>query len=122
MTLHDTSPGLTGVSTYTPTLVGWSSTTILEAKYIVLENACFCSIAVSGTSNSTSTTATLPIPAASVNSVAGISLCSNNGTSSAGRYYFSSTTVVTFGPSATSDTWTASGTKVVQVNFWYPLI
>lgn len=106
---------------YVPTLVGWAATPTVEARYLLLGTGCLVTLFVTGTSNSATTTATLPFTANSVNSVQGASLFSNNGASVIGRYYFQDTSTIKFGISATSDTWTGSGLKIIGVNFWYPL-
>ncbi len=107
--------GYPGSFTYAPTLVGWSATPTTQfARFSVVGNICTLFVGANGTSNSATTTATAPI---AKNSGAGgnAPFCpvtvKDSGTYATGRCYFSSTTVITFGPSATSDAWTASGTK-----------
>ena len=107
------------------TIVGWSSYTQKTIRYKVIGNIVYVSFNILGTSNSTSTNFSLPIQTKSIglsycygvdNNVAQIGLISQTTTPSnvfnAQRY----TTI-----NAISSSWTASGTKQINGQFFYEI-
>ncbi len=108
---------------WSPTIVGWGTPTVNEARFCVIGRTVFVKLQVTGTSNSASTTVTVPITAVnqSFNPFFSCFITNSGGANTAGRFYFSSTTVLTFGLSLTSDTWTATGTKTIQAEFFYEI-
>ena len=107
--------------TYTPTLVGWSSTTTLICKYLKMGKILFFSAIISGTSNSTTTTFTLPETAILTEYSGAMGLCVNNGSelTVAARYTIvQGSDICKTYTNMAYGTWTASGTKRVSVYGW----
>ena len=110
------------------TIVGWSSYTTKRYRYKVVGNIVYVNIAIDGTSNSTSTNFTLPIlPKVNISAI--ISLTIDNGIGTlTGRFTILSNTLSvdcqrptsSSNLSATS-TWTASGTKQINGQFFYEI-
>lgn len=107
-------------SSWTPTLVGWSSTTVVRCNYMKIGKILFFSAIISGTSNSTSTSFTLPENAMTEYSGT-MGYCVNNGSvlTAAARYAISTgSNVCRAYTNMVSGAWTASGTKRVSVYGW----
>jgi nitrogen fixation protein len=103
----------------TSTIVGWSSFTTKVLKYRVVGKQMFVQLRIDGTSNSTSLTFTLPNNA--IDTVYGHHRYINNGTVGTalqtgrilgGANLFSAWT------STNAGTWTASGTKAIELQFF----
>jgi hypothetical protein len=108
------------------TIVGWSSFTAKIIRYKVVGNIVYLYFNLAGTSNSTSTTFTLPIqPKLFVS----ISYCygvdSNVATISIASQATTPSNVITgyrfTALNTVSATWTASGTKQIQGQFFYEI-
>lgn len=107
---------------YTPTLVGWSSTTTKVCRYEQIGKTIYLNVNISGTSNSASLTISLPVSARTgigYNATTGFAQDSgtpinNNGT---GRMVIdpsSDANLMTVYSNMYLGGWTASGTKTIQ--------
>lgn len=96
---------------FTPTKTGWSSTTTNEARFSVLGSQATIMWYINGTSDSTATTLTPPIPIQSSHTWTG--WFQDNSVNGVGRAYGGSPIII--GPSINSDSWVASGTKLVAL-------
>lgn len=108
-------------TTWSPTLVGWSSTTSVSCKYYKLGTILFFSAIISGTSNSTSTSFTLPESNTGIGVTGAMGYCVNNGSvlTVAARYGITvGSNVCNTYTDMASGGWTASGTKRVSVYGW----
>lgn len=106
----------------TSTIVGWSSRTITIIKYRILGKQMFVQVRIDGTSNSTSLTFTLPNN--SIDTVYAHHRYINNGAVGTalqtgrilgGANLFSAWT------STNAGTWTASGTKTIELQFFFEI-
>lgn len=119
----------TGLIDYGPssTIVGWSSFTRKDLRYGQSGNngkTMRVVVDFQGTSNSTSVTFTLPFPTiASVNQFVGpIRIQDNGGSFVFGLFVVNTaSSTVTIHSTPGGGGWTASGTKVVQGEFWIEL-
>lgn len=110
------------------TIVGWSSYTVKRYRYKVVGNIVYVNIGIDGTSNSTSTNFTLPIvPKANTSAPITVTVDNGNPTLS-GRFSLLSNTlsVDCQRPSSSSilipiSTWTASGQKQINGQFFYEI-
>ncbi|HMN11821.1 MAG TPA: hypothetical protein PKD55_05795 [Bellilinea sp.] len=106
------------------TIVGWSSFTEREIYYKRAGSLVYVSYSIAGPSNSTSIKFLLPLAKASLPTVVHM-LCQaqdNGGTAVAGLARLSNVepqTLVLY-RTPNGDGWTASGTKLVRGQFWYP--
>lgn len=108
-------------TSWSPTLAGWSSTTLVDCKYYKLGTIMFFTARISGTSDSTSTSFTLPETNAGSEYSGTMGWCQNNGSAltTPGRFGISASSNVcnTYTDMASGD-WTASGTKRISVYGW----
>lgn len=106
---------------WTPTLVGWSSTTLVQCTYYKLGNIVFFQAIINGTSNSTTTTFTLPENNAGLEVSGAMGYCVNNGSvlAVAARYSISTgSNICKAYTDMHAGAWTASGTKRISVFGW----
>lgn len=109
------------------TVVGWSSTTTKQIRYIQTGKVVKMFIYITGTSNSTSTTISLPVaPSTHLTFFeAPYALAQDNGSfkTAAPRYSIDNSsgaaTIVTFYTDTAGTTWTASGTKSIRAMVQY---
>jgi hypothetical protein len=101
----------------TSTIVGWSSFTTKVIRYRVIGKQVFVNFYIEGISNSTSTTFTLPNTAL-YGSINYLRLTNNGVISESFFRLIGSSSTVTFFTTVTSTTWTASGTKTIQGQFF----
>lgn len=113
-------------TTWSPTVVGFSSTTTALYYYTTVGKTVLFTIQVSGTSNSTSFTITLPTASAShiTNLEGTITLALNNGAvvTPSPRWEVvpaTSTTVMNLYSTLSAGAWTGSGTKSAQFSGFY---
>ena len=101
----------------TSTIVGWSSFTTKVIKYRVIGKQIFFIVEFDGTSNSTS--ATFTMPSNTINSILTYGWSKNNGVSNSTSLLYSSanSNVITC-YNGGSSTWTASGSKGFQCQFF----
>lgn len=103
----------------TSTIVGWSSST-KSIRYRVIGKQVFVIFYIDGTSNSATTTFTLPFNSITYNET--MLRIANNGAIASGFLRIrSNANYVEAGPSITSFTWTASGTKTISGQFFYDI-
>lgn len=112
-------------ATWNPTLTGWSGTPTSLARYMQIGKLVFCELIVTGTSNSVNTQFTLPVAPSSngaLNAGRLIVRLQDNGVAQAGPGLIDwpqgSSTVSVYKDGA-GTTWTASGTKYINVAFLY---
>jgi len=101
----------------TSTIVGWSSFTTKVLKYRVIGKQVFFIVEFDGTSNSTS--ATFTMPSNTINSILTYGWSKNNGVSNPQSliYTTANSNIITCYNGASS-TWTASGSKGFQCQFF----
>jgi len=102
------------------TVVGWTSTTIKEIFYKVIDDLVMVTVSIDGTSNNTLTSITLPFNAAKT-SFSKSSFLRNNGavSASAGLIVINEgTNVLTF-YNINNLTWSATNQKAVYLQFNY---
>ena len=101
----------------TSTIVGWSSFTTKVLKYRVIGKQIFFIVEFDGTSNSTS--ATFTMPSNTINSILTYGWAKNNGVSNPQALIYTtanSNTITCY--NGNSSTWTASGSKGFQCQFF----
>lgn len=114
-------------TTYTPTQTGWSSTTILTARYRQIGKNVEFVFDVSGTSNATTATLTVPVAAkltASIFFEGFLTATSDNGSAfnGSGKIFLdpsSSATVASLFSTTTGTGWTAANTKAMRGTLIY---
>lgn len=117
--------GFPGFFSYTPSEVGFSSTTILAGRFYVVGNEALVQVEVSGTSDTTGLTLSLPITAValSANAYDGASgFSQNNGaalTTPARMAIETDLTVITCNRDMSGAAWTSSGTKSLRGTVMY---
>jgi hypothetical protein len=121
MPLHDFSFSEGAWRSFTAEATGWSSISAHSSAYVVIGNLCFVYFFAQGTSNSSATTIALPI--ASVNFFDIIIRAGDNSTftTNPGLLEVNASTVGNCYKSQDGAGWTASGTKSVSGQFFYPI-
>jgi len=105
----------------TSTVSGWAATPTVKIFYKLVGRDVRVTVDITGTSNSTSTSFTLPYTNADVVQ-RGVIVVTDNGTAQAGNFGMaisSSTVAVRVGYGTAGGSWTASGTKAIQLSFTY---
>lgn len=106
---------------WTPTLVGWSSTTLVQCTYYKVGNIVFFQAIITGTSNSSSTSFTLPETNVGSEYTGAMGRCVDNGNAltTAGRFSIGqNSNVCNAYTNMASGAWTASGAKRISVYGW----
>jgi len=109
------------------TIVGWTSFTNKILEYVRIGNVLFVNVYISGTSNSTATSITLPYVAKAVSTSAPLVQIQNSGATfigGAANITVGSNVIIFSRWSSTSvltSAWTASGTKLIQGQFFYEI-
>lgn len=99
----------------TSTIVGWTSFTTKLLQTFVYGKYIYVYFNLIGTSNSTSTSFTVQSNVLNSFSATGVRTRDNSGTFTTGMFTTSaSSNVITFAPTATAGSWTASNTKAIQ--------
>lgn len=113
-------------STWTPTAVGWSSTSVAQYRWSQVGKIVTAFVEVTGTSNSTSTTLTLPVTArttlAHYEGLYGLATDNGGSPSTAPRWTIdtgSNPNLVQFFTSTGGSGWTASGAKTIRATLIY---
>lgn len=116
---------------YTPTVTGFSTTTVEEGHYTLVGKLCTLTLLVSGTSNATTFTVTLPFAAddtklggAPNGKYSAMVHITNNGTNASGwlRSRTGSSNIADVYATAAGGAWTASGTKELGGTFIYYIV
>lgn len=112
--------------TATSTIVGWSSFTTQYIGYAIIGKTAFLTFVLSGTSNSTATTFTIPSAITPLtafgSSVENAVRVVNNGSGAIGAIRLSGNSLTITGlSSASSSTWTGSGTKQFSGSISFPI-
>jgi hypothetical protein len=105
----------------TSTVVGWSSTTVKEITYKVIDDLVMVTVAIDGTSNATTSSCTLPFNASKLMYVKN-SFYRNNGTTATTTGLVtieSGSNVLNFFNGNTINNWTASANKFVYAEIFY---
>lgn len=120
---YDANPqGWPAFFNYAATLVGWSGTPTKFCTFSVVGQICFVTVYVSGTSNATNATVTAPIPWGDQQAtMETYGIGSDNGALLIDpmRISVGGTAIATFYTRSDGAAWTATGTKVVQGQYFY---
>lgn len=114
--------GYPGWFNFAPTNeTGWSTANPFSAlsRFSVTGKLCYVEVHGTGTSDNAATSFDAPIACENGTLPATPLLIVNNGTQAFGKVRFSTATLLVFGLSATSETWTASGTKTIFLQMTY---
>lgn len=117
--------GFPGFFTYTPSEVGFSSTSVLTGRYSTNGNWIMVQVAVAGTSDTTGLTLSLPVAAIAIGPNAYDGTCGfsqDNGaalTTPARAAIETDLTVITFNKDMAGAAWTGSGTKLTRATVQY---